>query len=183
VTGVQTCALPIYYIPSAEIEVESFLGNGTDDGDGFGIKGEFAVAPNVYLTGEYQGTEYDDSNLELDQLRLGAAFGEGAGTGGGLYGRIQYLNISFGDDDNDDESGVGGHIGFALAPSPEFKLYGEAGYLKFDDVDGPEFLVGAAFQVAPNIGIFADYRTASLEDDNDNELTLDDFRVGARFYF
>lgn len=170
-----------YYVPSAELEIDlPGIGSADDDGDGFGIKGAAELAPQVFLIGEYQSTEYDDSELELDALRIGAGFGAGAGNGGGLYGRIQYIDYEI---DNEEESGVGGHIGYALPLSNQFRLYGEVGYLKLDDVDGPEVLGGAAFMLAPNLGIFADYRVTQLEDDNDIELTFEDFRVGARFTF
>lgn len=157
------------------------------DGDGAGVKGAIELLPDLYLTGEYQSIEFDESfgtDSELNQFRIGAGFGPGAGNGGGLYGRAQYISIDDDDDsDEDEQSGIGGQIGFALPLSEMLRLYGEVGYLSLDDLDGPEFAAGVDLRLARNLGLFADYRVTELEYDGGDEVTLEDVRVGARFYF
>lgn len=166
-----------FFVPWQEADFDSF----EDDGDGFGVKGAFRVADPIYLTGEFQSTELDDSNADVDELRLGAAFGDGAGArAGGLYGRLQYVELDF---ESGDDDGFGGHIGYALPVSPQFRLYGEAGYLLLDDLDGPELLGGVTYQFAPNLAAFADFRTSMLDIDGGGDLDLSQFRVGARFSF
>lgn len=172
-----------YYVPSAELEIENagFLLDGTEDGDGFGFKGAFELAPSMFLTGEYQSNEYEDVDLELDAYRIGLGLGQGAGNGGGLYGRLEFINA---DDGEEDESGGVATLGFALAASEQFKLYGEVGYQKFDDLDGPEYTVGVALMLTPNLGLFADYRNTLLEvEDTDVEISYEDVRAGLRLTF
>ncbi|MGQ0697084.1 MAG: outer membrane beta-barrel protein [Panacagrimonas sp.] len=167
-----------YYIPFAEVDV----GSDDADGDGFGVKGAYEVGTSsVFFTGEYQSVDYDDIDADIDQLRLGAAFGPGAGSvGEGLYGRGEYVSIDFADED---QNGFGGHVGYGLPVTKEFRLYGEAGYLLLDDVDGPELLVGATYQFAPNLAAFGDFRNSFLDVDGGGDLDLSQFRIGARFLF
>ncbi|MGQ0529230.1 MAG: outer membrane beta-barrel protein [Panacagrimonas sp.] len=168
-----------FFVLNSEIDFEP---GGDDDGNGFGLKGAFQVHKSIFLTGEYQGVEYDDSNADLDQIRLGAAFGPGAGAASeGIYGRAQYIDLDL--DGADDQDGFGGHVGYALPVNKQFHLHGEAGYVLLDDLDGPELLVGATYKFTPNIGAFADYRMSFLDVDGAGDLDLNDLRVGARFYF
>ena len=99
--------LDLYYVPSASIDVSvPGFGSGDDDGDGFGIKGRGRVSDAFSLHAEYQSTDYDDSNTEIDQLRFGGGFDltpnlmamveyadfdiDGEGTDGfGLHGRFE----------------------------------------------------------------------------------------------
>ena len=167
----------LYYIPSGDVE---FV-NGDDDGDGFGGKAAFAISRDVFLTGEYQTNTYDEQDRDLDQYRLGAAFGSGAGNGAGFYVRAQYVHYDL--ELADEQDGIAGHVGFSAPLSSTFRLFGEVGYLGLDDLDGPEFVAGAVLQVAPNLGIYGDYRATRLEDDAENSIDFDDVRVGVRFTF
>lgn len=158
------------------------LGPVDDDGIGAGLKGGFQVADQVFLTGEFQTVEYDDFDVDFDQIRLGAGFGPGMGsTGEGLYGRAEYVSFDL---DNEDDDGIGGSVGFGLPLSPAFRLHGEAGYLLLDDADGPELLVGGTYRLAQNFGVFADYRMSFLDPDGGGgDVDISDLRIGARFYF
>lgn len=166
------------YFAISEVDV----GPVDDDGNGFGVKGAFQITPQVFLTGEYQSVDYDDFNADIDQLRLGAGFGPGMGSSGaGLYGRGEYVRL---DDDNDDQDGVVGTVGYGLAVNKEFRLHGEIGYVLLDDADGPELLVGGTYRLTPNLGLFADYRMSYLDPDRGGgDFDIADFRAGARFYF
>lgn len=163
------------------------VGRDDDEGDGGGIKAQLDLG-GVFLTGEYQSVDYDDTEIELDQLRLGIALGPGAGNGGGFYGGAEFVRFAFDypgipESDEDDQDGFGGHIGYAIPLTDLVRLYGQAGYVKLDDIDGPEFLAGIAVELLPNLGLFADYRATDFEDDDDNELSFDDVRLGVRFTF
>jgi len=69
---------------------------------------------------------------------------------------------------------------------PPLKLFGEVGYVRLtahgDTLDGPEFLVGAAFSFTKYIGAFADYRISHLDGNGENQSKdrLYDARVGVR---
>ncbi|MGQ0618953.1 MAG: outer membrane beta-barrel protein [Panacagrimonas sp.] len=157
------------------------------DGDGGGVKGAIELLPDLYLTGEYQSVEFDepiDSGLKLNQFRVGGGFGPGVGHGGGLYGRVEYVSIDDDDEDDEDEqAGIGGQVGFALPLSELLRLHAEVGYLSLDELEGPEFVGGVTVRLARNLGLFADYRFTELEFDDGEEISLEDFRIGARFYF
>lgn len=158
-------------------------GAGSDDGIGAGVKGGFQVADQIFLTGEFQTVEYDDSNVDLDQIRLGAGFGPGMGPNAeGLYGRVEYVNVDFSPGGDDD--GVAGAIGYGLPLNQQFRVHGEVGYVYLDDSDGPELLLGATYRLAQNLGVFADYRMSFLNFDGPGgDLDLSDLRVGVRFTF
>lgn len=163
------------------------IGRAEDEGDGAGLKAQLDLG-GVFLSGEFQSVEYDDTEIQLDQARVGIALGPGAGNGGGFYGGAEYVNFSFdypevADEDEEDQDGFGGHIGYAIPLSEMVRLYGQAGYVKLDDIDGPEFLVGLAVELLPNLGLFADYRATDFEDQEENKLSFDDVRMGVRFTF
>lgn len=176
-----------YYVPSATVEIDDGgLIGLEEEGDGAGVKAAIELVPQVFITGEFQSNTYDDNggDVELDTYRIGLGVGEGVGNGDGLYGRIELINADDGTDSQEDDSGFAGTLGLGLIISPQIKIYGEAGYLVFDDLGGPELLGGIAFRLLPNLGVFADYRLTQLEvDDTNVEITYDEFRIGARFYF
>lgn len=176
-----------YYVSgSLETEEPSPIDDEVD-GDGAGVKGAIELLPDLFLTGEYQALEYDENfglESELNQFRIGAGFGQGVGNGAGLYGRVEYVSLDDDDDEDEDEqNGIGGQIGFALPLSEWLRLHAEVGYVSLDDLDGPEFIFGASLRLARNLGLFADYRSTQLEFESGEEITLEDVRVGARFYF
>lgn len=169
------------YFLNTDVEVTSPTGSGDDDGDGFGIDGLFRVGDQAFIDAEYQSSETDDFDIEIDQLRFGLGFHSLATEGGvTLYGQGEYVSF---ESDGDDESGFGLHGGAILPLSPQFHLRGDLGYLTLDDSDGFEFTFGGQFDLNPQFGLFADYRMTSLEDDNDNELDITDIKLGGRFLF
>ncbi|MDP9140719.1 MAG: outer membrane beta-barrel protein [Pseudomonadota bacterium] len=174
--------LDVYYMSSGlEITVPGF-DSFDDSGDGFGVKGQFSFAPDLFITGEYQSTTLDDLDADLDQLRIG--IGGRAQIGQQLWGRLQgeYFDAEYDGEDLDD--GFGMHAGIEFDAEPVL-IYADLGYLMLGDADGPEFLIGAAFEFAPSLGVFVDYRLTSLEvdDGTDTEFEFDDFRAGVRFTF
>jgi opacity protein-like surface antigen len=168
----------------SELDLESGPFDDSDDGFGMGVKGAFQIADRVFLTGEAQTVEYDDVNEDFDQIRLGAGFGPGMGpNAGGIYGRVEYVDVDIG---FADDGGVGAWLGYGLPLNPQLRLYGEAGYLLLDDIDGPELLIGATYRIAQNFGLFADYRASFLEADvgpGEVDVEVSDFRLGVRFTF
>lgn len=173
-----------YYIPSAEVEFSDGFGSGDDDGDGFGVKGRARFADQLFFTGEYQAVEYDDSELELDQLRAGVGFLSALSPELNLIGRAEFIRVELDGpfQDSDDETGYGIHGGAEALLAPRFMVHGSVGFVSVDDADGPEFLVGVRFQANESVGIFADYRVTRLSDSG-SDLDLDDLRIGAGFSF
>lgn len=171
-----------FLIPSADIEVTSGAFSAEEDGDGLGINAELPIADSVVLTGELFQTEFDDAS-DLDHLRLGiGAVGVG---GSGLF--LEYTQIE--PDGDDPIDGPSLHVRLGGDLSDAVNLYGRLGYhfLSGDDdrdFDGPEFGAGLEFALAPQFGLFGEYRLMNLEvDDSGDELETRDVRLGVRFRF
>jgi opacity protein-like surface antigen len=174
------------YVDGYFLLSEIDTGRNDDDGTGVGVKGAGQVAEQVFLTGEFQTLEYDDSDTDLDQFRFGAGLGPGMGSNGqGVYGRIEYVSFELdppGPGKLDDD-GIVGTVGYMLPVSPQLRLHGEVGYVYLDDIDGPELLGGVSYRVAQNLSLIADYRLSFLETDGGGDADLSDLRLGARFNF
>ncbi|MGB0954538.1 MAG: hypothetical protein ACPGZP_00900 [Panacagrimonas sp.] len=177
-------AVDLYYIPSAEFEVDvdGFGESEFDDGDGFGAKARFALGSQLFIAGEYQTVEYEELgglpiDGELDQIRGGLGFWIGADSPFYVAAEAVHLDLDTGDD-GDDETGFAAHLGVNAPLGESINLYGQAGYIDVDG-DGLELLGGLAFQVTQTLALFADYRHTTLDDDG-VEITFSDFRAGIR---
>lgn len=169
----------LYVVPSAKLEVAiPGFGSGDDDGDGFGIRGLIPASESLAITGEYQSTSYDDSGIDMDQLRFG--IGLTGPTTSGVY--LEYISSTIDDADAD---GFGVHGRLSTPASQPVGVYGQIGYVALEDDfetnSGIEFSVGLAFQVNDAMGIFVDLRKTSLEgEDSEIEIDFTDFRAGLR---
>lgn len=163
-----------YYVSSG-IDAGGF----DDNGDGFGVKGTFAFADQLFFSGEYQSAEFDDANTDLDQIRAGIGFNSDPSQNIVFYGLGEFINI---DDGSDDESGFGVHAGALFSMSEALSLNARIGYVDVGDLSGFEWLVGGAYQFTQQFGAFVDYRTSYLEDGG-YDFDIDDLRVGVRFRF
>lgn len=175
--------LDIYFVPSSELD---FGGGADDDGDGFGIKGKAHVADTVTLHGEYQATTLDDSDLDINQLRFGiGAHAADNGSGARLFGDLEYVDVEFDFPvgGSESQSGFGIHGGLLFSGESALSGFAKIGYLSLDDADGFEFNIGAIAKFNQQVAGFVDYRSASLEDDADDEADLSDFRLGIRILF
>ncbi len=176
--------LDAYYIPNADYEetFENLILK--DDGDGFGFKGRALFADQLFFAGEYQSTEYDDSELELDQLRFGIGYLSAISPMADFLVQVEYIKADqeipgFG---SEDENGFGVHVGAIAKLAPAFSMNATVGFVSVGDFDGTEFLVGARFQASPVVSVFMDYRMTRLSDSG-ADLDLDDLRLGAGFHF
>lgn len=179
--------LDIYYIPSAEVEISiPDLGSADDDGDGFGAKvfAPLGQAQKFFIAGEYQSVSYDESDLDLDQMRVGAGLQSSLQTGAlAVYGEYASLDL---DDAEADGFGVHGRLSFPLVET--VRLFGQLGYLMLEDdsdaeLEGLEWSIGASVDFNRNFGGFVDYRQTSLEDDDDIEYDFSDLRLGVSIRF
>lgn len=171
----------VYFIPSANVD----FGSLSIDGDGFGLSGTMPLDLGglpLFVAGEYQKTNYDNDagDDELEQTRLGAGYQFRP-----IFGAyVEYVEFK---DPSDSSDGWGIHGLFSHQQGP-FDLYGSVGYLALTDdnsgdEDGLEFTLGASFNITPRFAAVADYRANKIEDDAGNEVTIGDFRVGARMNF
>jgi opacity protein-like surface antigen len=176
--------LDVYYVDSG---VE--LDGADDDGDGFGARIAGKVADNIKLHGEYQTVNYDDSDIDLDQIRAGASISFSQSDALKLFGKLEFVNLKAdGGGADESESGFGVHGGLGFNVTPEFKLSASLGYLDVGDFgDGIEYNLGGSFDVTPAIAIVANYRVTDLQDGDFGagsfDTKVDDIQVGVRFRF
>lgn len=169
-----------FYIPKADFEIAG----DSDDGDGFGVRGMFNVAPQLALTGEYRTISTDDFNVDYDQFRIGGMYLIQGQSGIG----VEYLNgtIDLGTDVDLTGFMLNGRL--AGDVSPQLNLYAQLGYLvngeleaggDTEDVDGLEFTLGGVFNVNKQFGVLVDLRRSDLDVD-DTEVLFTDIAIGAR---
>jgi hypothetical protein len=161
------------YVTMTSAEVEGTPADFDDDGTGFGVRGWANVAPNFFVHGEYQTAGLDDTNIDVDQLRLGGGYAMDM-----WLVKAEY--IDFGSDL--DQAGFGLHGGLHTK-SDQLGFYGTVGYLTTDDTDGVELNAGVSFDFTPQFAGVVDYRTYLGSIDPDGDLTLSDLRVGVAYNF
>jgi hypothetical protein len=180
--GTRAGALDLYFIPSAKVEVGvPGFGRFDDEGDGYGIRARLNGGGSLILQGEYQSTEYDDVDGELDQLRLGFGLVDNKG----LSVHVEYVDAELDDEGAD---GFGFHARMESALTPTMNAYGQVGYLMLEDDTedqaGVEFSIGLVATLSRQVGAFVDYRRTSLDgEDSEIELEFEDLRVGIRLSF
>ena len=177
-------SISLFYVPKAEIEVNSNLGTGSDDGSGFALSGALELTPSFELAGDYQSATIDDGSDDFDAkyTRFHARLKGESGSGVDL----RWLDMSL---DTFDVDGFG--LGARLMGSLSDGLTAFAGGAFYDlsgdsglDFDGLEFHLGASLLVSERTSLNAEYRTLSMDhDDSDLELDLSDIRLGVQFRF
>jgi len=151
------------------------------DGDGYGIRGAALVSDQAIVYGEYQENEYDGpGDREVQQIRAGLGYLFSKSKDLELYGKAEFINVDFGDED---DNGWGLHGGIAFLPMPALRLFGELGYIDVGDADGPEYNVGASYAFTSQFSAVANYRVSDLEDDGGADFELSDLQLGVRFSF
>lgn len=174
--------IDLFFVPSAKLDVTiPGFGSFDDDGDGFGIKGQIPAGETLVLLGEYQGVTYDESDIDVDQFRIGlGSFGE---SGSGFYAEYGSIDL-----DGSDADGLGLHARLSGALSDVATVYGQIGYLLLnddtEDISGLEFLFGGALSISGNTGAFVEMRKSMLEGEDSNvEFEFTDLRAGLRIGF
>lgn len=161
----------------------SMVDTGSDDGDGFGIRGWASLSGPWFVHGEYAMLGLDDSGADVDTLRVGGGFAGGMQKGSMWLAKAEYLN--FGADA--DATGFGFHGGVMFMPSDAFGLFGTLGYLMLsgdvEDSDGIEFNVGGKMSFSKEWAGVVDYRSFMGETDSGLDDDLDEIRLGVSYMF
>lgn len=128
------------------------------DADGFAVKGSVAFHPNFHVFGDYANQEFDNSNLDFDQWRLGVGYNHQVSPRTDLLTRVAYEKIDFG-------SSLGHADGWSVEAGARAALtnnlegYALAGYQDGDDVDGDFYgRLGATVKFNQNWGISGDVK-------------------------
>lgn len=185
-------SVDVYYISSGVEIKDPAIGTVDADGDGFGIKGAFAIADRWFLSGEYQTADNDfkvagfNGEIALDQLRLGIGFNASLSEQTRFIALVEYIRQDgevkiMGLGDGSKENGYGLHVGIQFDIGNSFGIEGRVGYVDVE-ADGVEFLVGANYRFSERVGAFLDYRVTGLSDSG-TDLDIDDLRAGVRFSF
>jgi len=177
--------LEAYYLDSSlELEADDTV---DFDGDGFGIRGDARVGENAFAFGEFQHAEYDrvgPVELNIEQIRFGLGYLFSRSEPLDFYGKLSYLNLELDSNVADaEDNGWAAHAGIAFRPSGTISLFGEIGYVDVSDLSGPEYSIGASFDVTGRFGIVAGCRLSDLESDDDTGLNLRDLQLGIRLGF
>lgn len=173
--------------PSGYVGVHASFGSldvdgGDDDFEGFGLSGQWAPAHGVILRGDYDTTEGDDSNLDLDILRLGAGLSGAFGPSTIAYVALDYTRLTmdgFGGSEN--QNGATALVGLN-SQQGSLTFLADAGYVLLDDLDGPYVNGEIVFTGLRPVGLFGGYRYYMLEADG-VDFDYSQLRVGVRYLF
>lgn len=161
------------------------LGSAEEDDDGFTLDASFLVNDNVFIAAEITKLETEDSDVEIDEMRLGVGARTRIGGNTDLFGVLQFgkVELTIPGVGSADDDGFVITGGASINPSPQVNLFLKAGYVLFDESDGTDLSFGVSFDVAPSAALILKYRLLSLEDDFDIEYDQKGFIVGTQFQF
>jgi len=132
---------------------------GLPDADGFGVKGSIAFHPNFHLFGDYAHQSFDNTNLDVDQWRLGVGYNHTLTARTDLLTRIAYEKVDAGS--IGDADGWSVEVGARSALLPALEGYALAGYEDGDQASGDFYgRLGAQYKFNQNWGISGDVKMA-----------------------
>lgn len=174
-------SLDVFYV-NQDIDPD---GAPSDDGDGFGFRGQAMLGHGVSLTGLYQNADLDNANVNLVETRIGLSYDsqlQGINVGAGAETVSADLNAS-GPGASLRGYSINGHA--SLKVIDNLSAYARIGYTDLDEADGMEYEAGLRYALDKNFSAFVEYRYADL---NDNGLFGVDFklstlRVGGGYTF
>jgi len=127
------------------------------DADGFAVKGSVAFHPNFHVFGEYSNQEFDNSNVDFDQWRLGLGYNHQITQRTDLLTRVAYEKVDFGSGLDGDGWSV--EAGARSALTKHLEGYALAGYEDGDQTDGDFYgRLGATVKFNQNWGISGDVK-------------------------
>lgn len=147
-----------------------YVSTNTDagDADGFGTNASVALAPNFHLFGGYSTQDIDDSDINVDQFRIGAGYNVGIAANTDLVARAAYEKYKTDDFTiggvrfaGEDLDGYSAEVGVRSALAPNFEGYAMAGYEDGDEFDGDVYgRLGAQVKFNRNWGVSGDVKFA-----------------------
>lgn len=148
------------------------------DADGWAVKGSYAFHPNWSVFGDYNKQTVDDSDVDVQQWRVGVGYNYEIATSTDLVARVAYQKFDP-DSPNLTFEGVNAEVGLRNAFGPHFEVYALAGYEDYSKKRGVnpdgEFYgrLGAQVKLNQNWGVNGDFK---LGKNGDKEWS-----VGPRF--
>lgn len=133
--------------------------NGDVDADGYGIDGSVAVHDNFHIFGGYNEQEIDNTNVDVDQWKLGVGYNHEISPKADLVTRIAYEKLDAGS--GFDFDGYSAEVGVRGAMGDHFEGYAFAGYEDYEQFDGDFYgRLGANVKFNKNWGMNGDVKFA-----------------------
>lgn len=159
------------YVEATYGETEIDVGQGVGDveGDGFGLSGSLAVAPNWHVFADFASSDFD-FNVETTQYRVGGGYNYPISDSTDVIARLSYVSVEaevdtpFGSFDADEDGfGLGAGVRGKVADS--FELEGAVEYVDLGGDSGgdtafiaegrysftPTFALGAGIEVGDDV--------------------------------
>lgn len=148
--------------------------NAGIDADGFRFGGSFRINKQVYAAGEWETVDFDDSDVDLDILRLGAGYIRPLNQQFDLNAEVQLIRAKFDwglDDDTENGWSISGGVRGMATREIQVRAM-----LIFEDIENRDAYVtlGADYFFQANV-------SAGVEMDVSGDYET--FSIGARVYF
>lgn len=142
--------------------------DGFDSESGIGLRGSFAVNPNIHVFGGYDNVDF--SGFDIDAYRLGLGYNSGISDTVDFVGRLAWERIDIGSLDDD---GFSAEVGIRAAVAPSFEAGAALRYVDFDD-SSTSLVLNGQYKFNASWGINAE---ADINDDGNS------FLIGPRVSF
>jgi Ax21 family sulfation-dependent quorum factor len=161
------------YVEGGYTRVDAGHTGSNNDADGWALNGSGAINPNFRVFGGYSKVKISDSDVNLDQWRVGVGYNREINTKVDLVTNVAYEKFDAGQ--GVDGNGYSVEAGVRGAMTPMLEGYALAGYEDYKDFDGDFYgKVGAQVKFNPTWGIAGEVKFA----DGDTQLF-----VGPRISF
>ncbi|WP_133501653.1 Ax21 family protein [Cognatilysobacter terrigena] len=148
------------YVEGGYTRVDASNTGSNNDADGWALNGSGAINPNFHVFGGYSKVNISDTDIDLDQWRVGVGYNREINPKLDLVTRVAYEKFDAGQ--GVDGNGYSAEAGVRGAISPNFEAYAMAGYEDYQDFDGDFYgRVGAQVKFNPTWGINADVKFAN----------------------
>ena len=142
------------------------------DADGWAIGGSGAIAPNFHVFGNYSSQDIDNTNLSIDNWRLGVGYNHEIGPKTDLLTRVAWERY---ETDVQDFNGYSVEAGIRTGLTANWEGYALAGYEDGSDFDGDFYgRIGTQVKFNPNWSVSGEVKFA----DGDAQ-----YFVGPRYTF
>lgn len=118
----------------AQIDYLSSHNDALDDADGVGVKGSWAVLPNMHVFADYNRQELDDSKLKNDTWRVGVGYNRAINTTTDVVARLAYQQMD--PEWADHQPGLSAEMGLNTAYGEHIQVYGALGWEDYTRTNG-----------------------------------------------
>lgn len=147
------------YVEGGYTRLDAGHTGSNNDADGWALNGSGAINPNFHVFGGYSKVNINDTDIDLDQWRLGVGYNRELTPKVDLVTRVAYEKFDAGQ--GVDGDGYSVEAGVRGAMTPMLEGYALAGYEDYKDFDGDFYgKVGAQVKFNPTWGINGEVKFA-----------------------